>query len=188
MLIIEGTDGIGKTILARRLEEELQKHGPWIYSHLSKPPATWEYPQSYLPHIMTHKIQDRFHMSSVVYDIARGDKPLLLPEQYRLVDAYCRLHGAFTVVLTATEKIVANVDCSTQLYSEIVHQDVNKMYMELVAADTSFMPKDYLTLLPQYKVDWDLSYHRTDPTKFPAEDENLIKKILARYMERINAL
>lgn len=108
MIIIEGTDTLGKTTLAQKLvaSKELVAQG-YLYRHLTRPPSTLNRFWGYLDEAAAHTVQDRFHMSEVAYSYARGDRSSpLSPEMYNMVDAFLRLQGAFTVVLTASRDLI----------------------------------------------------------------------------------
>lgn len=103
MIILEGTDLVGKTTLAKRLVELLDDRG-YIYRHLSRLPDAFDRYHGYARLMSRCVVHDRFHMSEVVYSYARGDRSTkLCPETYRLVDAKLRLVPALTVVVTAAD-------------------------------------------------------------------------------------
>jgi len=74
MLILEGADQLGKTTLANKLLKELHKRGyPYVYRHFTRLPDCWKYPMSYLAHVSEPVVQDRFHMSEIVYTYMRNE-------------------------------------------------------------------------------------------------------------------
>jgi thymidylate kinase len=106
MLIIEGSDLLGKTTLCKALvnSPQLRSQG-YIYKHFTRLPHEFNYFWGYVQHAAKYSVQDRFHMSEIVYASTRYEQPQISPEMYRLVDGYLRSLGCFTVVLTADEEV-----------------------------------------------------------------------------------
>ena len=96
MLIVEGPDGSGKTTFCRELVKLLPTH---IYAHFSRLPPGFDYYQGYIDRMSPNVVQDRFHISEIIYSELRGDKSPLTLENFRLIDAKLRLIGAYTVVI-----------------------------------------------------------------------------------------
>lgn len=131
MLIVEGTDGIGKTTFCHKLVKRLQKQGPWIYSHFTKLPKIWSFPDSYKPHVRRFIVQDRFHMSEIVYRLARQESRMLSEEAYRQIDAWCGLVGVYTVILTADSATIKRGNHSKQMHSLTIAQRANDLFAEM---------------------------------------------------------
>lgn len=105
MLIIEGSDLVGKTTLAKDLVKKLNERGhPHIYRHLSRLPDSFNRFCGYEQVMSTYSVNDRGPMSEPVYANMRGDETSLTPWLYQRVDAMLQLKGAFTVVLYAMEE------------------------------------------------------------------------------------
>ena len=62
MLLIEGTDGLGKTTLAKKLQRELQS----AYVHYGPLPEWWREPH-YVTRCLNHAVYDRYHWSCWAY-------------------------------------------------------------------------------------------------------------------------
>lgn len=105
MLIIEGTDLVGKTTFAKTLVDELRNDG-YIYKHFSRLPETFDYYWGYRDNAVRRSVQDRYHMSEIAYSMARGDIPKIDPLGYHLIDGALRNYGAFTVVITAEAELI----------------------------------------------------------------------------------
>lgn len=175
MLIVEGTDGIGKTTLCQRLLCELQESRPYVYRHLSKLPVCWKWPGSYWEHIARHVVQDRFHMSEIVYRIVRNEQQRLTPEMYRLLDARLRLVGAFTVVIVASKDVIAREhEKRDNIHTLEQHYVADHKYRDIINYEGI---STY-----NFKVDWDFTCIVTNT--YPAEDDTLCKLILSRYKQR----
>lgn len=171
MLIVEGTDNVGKTTLCHKLVKALEEHGPWIYSHFTRLPKTWVYPDSYVPHIHRHVVRDRFHMSEITYLPCRGEVVQQLGhEEYRWLDGLCRVQGAFTVVILATTKFLLDHHESTgQMYNLDVHRCANRGFESIV----NYM---YAPYTPDF--DYVIRINESWP-----EDRH-VQNIITRYIER----
>ncbi len=113
MLIVEGTDGVGKTTLCRRLLDRLPTH---VYAHFTRLPAGFDYYWGYADRAGADVVQDRFHLSEVAYAAACGRPCGLTPDLYALVDARLRALGAFTVVVLADPELVRSRWDESQMY------------------------------------------------------------------------
>ena len=107
MLIVEGTDLVGKTALCAELLLRLNKAGgKYQYAHLEKPTAAWDPYWDYAEWIRRHVVQDRFYLSDIAYRWACGENQRVDWETARLIDARLRLVGALTVIVVATPEFL----------------------------------------------------------------------------------
>lgn len=107
MLVVEGPDLVGKTTFAASLAARLNELGwPHLYRHFGKQPECWAqdpvrlYRLSMTPYV----VQDRFHLSEVVYAAVEGParRPHLGPSSYEQVQREFRNHWeGYLVVVTA---------------------------------------------------------------------------------------
>jgi hypothetical protein len=110
MVILEGSDCVGKTTLANMLLEQdyFQSIGA-RYGHLSRLPDDHDRLLDYKELIDPLLIQDRFHMSEIAYCAGRQElfeNVKLTPHMYELIDAWLRLVGAVTVVILAPPSLI----------------------------------------------------------------------------------
>jgi thymidylate kinase len=180
MLIVEGSDLVGKTTLCEELLRRLDaKKFPHIMSHFGRLPDGWDYYWSYLPRISRYIVQDRFHMSEIVYRNARQEPSLLMPEVYRLLDAAVRKVGALTVVVTASEDVLlGQIETREEEHSPEQIMRANANFLQIVSEPHWF----------GYTPDWDIHYHVDATSGFPSGDESLIDKILDAYCRRSRLL
>jgi hypothetical protein len=105
LIICDGADLVGKTTFCKNLlETEYCQDNGMVYSHLSRLPIGWQFPQSYVERACRNVVQDRFHMSEPVYAKVREEETKLTPELYRMVDARLRFLGAVNVVIVASQE------------------------------------------------------------------------------------
>jgi thymidylate kinase len=104
MLIVEGTDLTGKTVLCEKLRERLAAlDEPHEYAHLGLLPAEWDYVNDYVSRIRPSVVQDRFFLSEAAYGpVVRGGSRVS-PIQLDALTTMLRAAGGFTVVLVAEE-------------------------------------------------------------------------------------
>ena len=137
MIIVEGTDLIGKTTLCEALVKGLNSLGcPHIYAHFTKLPATFQRVWHYKPFINRFVVRDRFYMSRMAYGMAFDNQPLLNETDYRTLDAWCRLVGAYHVVVLADDETIEQQWDAKQGEGEMYDLDgikrVNKLFRDFV--------------------------------------------------------
>jgi len=150
MLIIEGTDLVGKTTLANDIIPKLEY--PHTYAHLGVLPKNWDHYHNYLDLMGRYIVQDRFIMSDIVYSKTLH-RPLLMPaENYIAINAHLILWGGFTVVLTADNTLLG------YRYDELgdTLYDLNTI---LRAND------EFCRIVDNHSHHFDLHYHNFGPTQ-----------------------
>lgn len=165
MLIIEGTDLVGKTTLAQTLTKRLAYSG-YVYSHFTRLPRGFDYCWDYIARASRRVVQDRFHMSEWAYSQARDDpepSPLSC-EKYRVIDGYLRSIGAFTVVILAEESLIRSRLGREEMYDIDV----------ILKAQNSFK---YLTTTRA--CDYDLVIKCDERNPWP-DDQRILSAYLAR--------
>lgn len=94
MLILEGTDLVGKTTLAHKLAKQLKM----IYQHIGPLPDTWTC-RHYLELGMIDSVRDRYHLSALAYRGLSWQPEIAAP---RILDAALVMrHCAFKVIIVA---------------------------------------------------------------------------------------
>lgn len=104
MIVVEGTDNLGKTTLCNALVKEINARGlPHVYTHFGKLSDSFDRVWDYLPHMNPCVVMDRFYMSRQAYGKALKNQRTLNFEQYRLLDAWLRMHRGYTVLVVASD-------------------------------------------------------------------------------------
>lgn len=185
MLIIEGSDCVGKTTLCNELLKRLNAAGcAMIPQHFGLLPKDWGYYADYLPYMATHTVMDRFIMSEVVYGhTLRGGSPLT-PEIYRLLDAHLRMLGAVTVVVVANDywyrlQLKEKYGERRQVFDVDQVTRVNKGFMDLVYRDDPVS-----TWVLEYSVDFDYTYECNQGNGYPASNETFLSMVTQTYLRR----
>jgi hypothetical protein len=96
VLIIEGSDNVGKTTACKKLEVM----GAIPYRHLSKPPDDFDHVREYMERVGPH-VQDRFHLGAITYGrlTKNGNCPAV--RDMLMVQRYLRWQGCITVIMYA---------------------------------------------------------------------------------------
>jgi len=176
MLIIEGTDHVGKTTLAKKLERRFSAHG-FVYQHLSRLTDGFDRYWGYLPLIRPRVVQDRLFLSEIAYASARGEssEATLPPEYLRLLNAHKHLVGGFTVLITCNDYLL------TSRYAKEENQE-HQMYKTpiVIAANKAFMCLPAQLIEPGYHI------HLTKDRPWPSEDQ--LEEIVQEYTRLQNIL
>jgi len=181
MIIIEGTDLVGKTRLCERLIAELNERGkPVVYDHFGRLPKGWDYYWDYLGRMNRNVVMDRFTLSEVAYRYANKEPQNILPEDWRVLDAKLRLVGAVTVVVTAADSIIAR-EYDNRRDEEMFDLDVvlraNDAFAQL-AEGVGELSKTF------GQVDIDIVYRITHGGGFPSSSDFLVKDIIQHWEKR----
>lgn len=106
MLVVEGTDLLGKTTLCNKLVKRLndEYRALFTYQHLGRLPAHWHSVWSYVDKMTRYCVQDRFHDSELAYAQARGDRPIIDNDAYRLVEAHLALRAGLKVAIVCDDE------------------------------------------------------------------------------------
>lgn len=126
MLIIEGSDCVGKTTLANELSRRLN----YAYQHLGPLPDCW-YDIDYVNLAAANSVRDRFHLSEIVYSTVLS-RPVKIAN-LRLLHATLMLkYSAYTVIITADNSLLGPRHSSRdELFNLETVQAVNNMFSKL---------------------------------------------------------
>lgn len=170
MIIIEGSDLVGKTTLCGALVKRLRREG-LIYSHFTRLPDEFNRYWGYIERMSSRIVQDRFHMSEPVYAKMRGDQTKLTHQMYRLIDAKTRLLGTVNVVVTAEDDLIKSRWREGEMYK-----------IEQVYHANSLFKKCVMNEMDGYVMDVDIHIGCTVEKPYP--DTLDIERIAALWMGR----
>jgi len=102
MIIVEGTDLVGKTTLVRALVKRLNELGEsHIPLPLSKLPESFDKYTDYIPLMNPNVVWDRFYLSRQAYGQALQNQETLSAAGLQTLDAWTTLHCGFVVLCIA---------------------------------------------------------------------------------------
>lgn len=101
MLIIEGSDNLGKTILAKKIVDKMMEKGfPTVYSHMGRPnEQLFDFFYAYKDIMNSCSVMDRFHLGGLAY---HHDK--ITPQRLTIINSWVRSVGGLIVVLYAGDQ------------------------------------------------------------------------------------
>jgi len=101
MLLIEGSDNLGKTVLAKKIVRKISDMGlPVVYSWMTRPNENvFDFFLSYKKLLNPYAVQDRFHLSGMAYHY---DK--ISCQRLQIINAWIRSVGGLIVVLYAADE------------------------------------------------------------------------------------
>lgn len=154
MLIIEGSDFVGKTTFANKLVVmaiEDAKYPVW-YCHMSRPNPAFNWFEDYQDYLSKYAVQDRYHLGSLAYHDGVMDLATL-----RIIEGWLFSLGSFVVLfycsdydwyherLTEHEQTVTNFDVDTLM-------EANHRFHSMGSFDTPVRPivDYYIDIAPKY--------------------------------------
>lgn len=137
MLIVEGPDLVGKTTFCRALVRRADERGlfPAIYHHLSRLPSTWDPERDYLPLVSPFVVQDRFHLSEIVYGHVTRGESFLAPGTASFIDETNARQGGMTLIFCAPDPafiVEQHQKRGDQMFPLEKILEVNEMYCRLI--------------------------------------------------------
>jgi thymidylate kinase len=176
MLILEGSDCLGKSTFAEKLLAEADSRviHPTFYSHMSRPNNAFDFFTHYQDMITKYAIQDRFHIGGIVWhDRIPQDK-------LDIIEAWLALAGSLTIVLYASDDVayreLLKKDQRGNLLSLDTMCDANKEYRA--------MAKDNHELSVNINYSYDIT-----PTCVPIyPDQQDVELIIDEWFDKLRLL
>lgn len=111
MLVIEGSDCLGKTILAKKIVIKMMEKGfPTVYSHMGRPnEQLFDFFYAYKDMINPCSVMDRFHLGGLAYHSNKISK-----QRLKIINSWIRSIGGMIIVLYANDE---------QWYRRRLHED-----------------------------------------------------------------
>lgn len=173
MLIVEGSDRVGKSTFVKALTEHpVLRAAGYISAHFGRLPNGFDHYWGYIDRASRYIVQDRFHMSEIVYADARGENPMISVDQYWMLDGVLRQLGVFTVVITAEPVLIEERWTPTEMYKLGTIQVANKSFERIITQ----------RWYGEYRPEFDYHIHCTRHRPFP--DEHDVNRIVELYTSR----
>jgi thymidylate kinase len=172
MLIIEGTDKLGKTTLCKTLQKKIMDTcGEDVpYTHYGVRPRNFDFYNDYSKRIQPWTIADRFHYSEYAYEKAQGKEPRYSQEVLEMLCGEVLSVGGFVVLLISSTDFL--MKCLKSVPDEIFENSilyrVNTLYKCL--AETRLTDCKFVVEITEK--------HRA------ADDKDLVQNIASEYIKR----
>jgi thymidylate kinase len=138
MLIIEGSDDLGKTTAAKRIVEIVSSRIPAEYRHMGRPTANFDFGKDYFKMIEPFVVQDRFHYGSLIWH-----EGVMNATKFSVIEGKIRSIGGMSVVFVTTDVdwYVKQLQASERKQMFNVDQlvNANARYQALAAKYADFM-------------------------------------------------
>lgn len=100
MFIIEGPDDLGKTTFANKVVKRVNESGlpyPAYYSHMTRPPVSFNFSTDYVDRMSVYGVQDRFHLGGIVYH------ERINPENLNWIKGQLAIRNSFVLLMYTTD-------------------------------------------------------------------------------------
>lgn len=181
MLIIEGSDNLGKTTAAKRLVElaaqraKQVKDGqddvyPVRYQHMSRPNHAFNFFTDYQDMVCKYAVQDRFHLGGLVWH-----KDVINPHSLRIIEGWLHCLGSIVVVFVCSneewykDRLVSSQ--RVEMFDVSVLVQANRAFQHLASGQHFCKP------IIEFVVDV------SGPDKFP--NDTKLNTILDAWFERL---
>lgn len=146
MFIIEGSDNLGKTTLAKDIVAKCATSiFPIRYQHMSRQNESFNYGSHYRDMMSAYAVQDRFHLGALVWH-----KPGTLPRsRLRIIEGELLALASFTVILFTSDDHWYREHCKRlagyreQMFSLDTIVSANRQYREMVERRTVYFDAAY---------------------------------------------
>ena len=161
MLIIEGSDHVGKTTMAKwivqlaaqrveaaieaikeeddaeRCEALANQVRPIRYQHMSRPNVAFDFFQDYRDMINVHGVQDRFHLGALAYH-----DDVLDESHLRLIESWLTQYASMTILLVAPDedwyKWHLEMKAKPEMFSISRMMKANKIFLSIAGGTYKF--------------------------------------------------
>jgi hypothetical protein len=154
VIVIEGSDNLGKTRASKRIAELTG----WEYRHMNPPPDHWDYNLDVVKMVQIQTVQDRFHLGGLVYGHFLQCHPVVQLDLGRYRDLCInelRERGVLIVVMYAgddawyADHLEADPE-RDEMFSSVKRQAANAIFRGLPGIDFRYdvardgYPDDYM--------------------------------------------
>ena len=138
MLIVEGSDLLGKTAFIKALLVEAERQCfPMIPQHFGLLPQGWNYRDDYIPYINRQTVMDRFILSELVYGETLRNGCKITPVQFDMLQALLWVDFSITVVVVGAPQFYEHhIRTHPRIHDEEFGVDalldVNRAFIEVI--------------------------------------------------------
>jgi len=176
MIVIEGTDLVGKTVLAEKLAEKLG----FMYYHLKEPLQLSGY-VNLIKELGPNVIFDRLHLSRTAYGKAVKNQKVLHPVGMKVVDDYITVNSGLVIVILGSEKDIRKYWRKDEMYSIENVLRTNHQYEKIVK--NKHIKTDICIIPSEHKLIKNVTCCFTDASKniWPSSHLDFIIEMYEKY-------
>ena len=179
MLIIEGSDLVGKTTLIKAICDEASERGfPMIPQHFGLLPNNWDFYGDYFPYVTQRTVMDRFILSEVVYGETLRDGSRIHEGYFKALQAYIETYKSMTVIIAAEpEFFKEHVHRQMQYRAEVFRED------QICKVNDAFLSVMVNRHLNEFEIDYDIAREIHNDRDFPSSDPEFVSEIVETYLK-----
>ena len=182
MLIIEGSDLVGKTTLIKAIcDEAITRDFPMIPQHFGLLPDNWDFDKGYHDYISKRTVMDRFVLSEVVYGEtlrsgSRIDEAGFYKLQYNMYKT--AVSPAMTVIIAA----------APDFFKEHVHKQMQERVEvfkeeQICEVNDAFLKIMQTRQLGRFQIEYDIAREIHNDRDFPSSDPEFVNEIVETYLK-----
>ena len=182
MLIVEGSDLVGKTSLVKELCKEAIEQGfPMIPQHFGLLPDSWDFFSDYLPYIQKRTVMDRFIISELIYGELLRNKCRISYSSWEALNRLMTHEKCMTIIIAAEPEFFAtHVKKEHSKRGEVFNPE------EIMSVNMGFLQTGIHHTFCSYKVDFTTLWKVENNRTFPSSNKTFIKNTIKRYIEMQN--
>ena len=187
MLIIEGSDLVGKTTLIKEICTEATKRGfPMIPQHFGLLPDNWDFYQDYLDYINKRTVMDRFVLSEIVYGEILREKSRITPRIWSHLNRHCvsgpgpgyDLSTSMTVIIAAEpdffkEHVHKQFEYRSEVFKEEQICNVNDAFLMVMQTHR----------INEFEIEYDIAHEVQNDRDFPSSNPDFVEEIVETYLK-----
>ena len=187
MLIIEGSDLVGKTTLIKEICEQASERGfPMIPQHFGLLPDNWDFEKDYHDYVSKRTVMDRFVLSEVVYGETLRYGSRITPRMWQRLHSYnvCGpgpgydLESSMTVIIAAEsvffkQHVHKQMQERVEVFKEEQICEVNDAFLDIIARHH----------FGKFDIYYDIAHIVTGNRDFPSSDPAFVSEIVETYLK-----
>ena len=179
MLIIEGSDLVGKTTLIKELCTEATKRGfPMIPQHFGLLPDSWNFFGDYLDYIVDTTVMDRFILSEVIYGEILRDGSRINQCDFKALQSNLNYNKAMTVIIAAEpdffkEHVHKQFEYRSEVFKEEQICNVNDAFLMVMQTHR----------INEFEIEYDIAHEVQNDRDFPSSNPDFVEEIVETYLK-----
>ncbi len=183
MLIVEGSNLVGKTMLVGSLCHVANKQGyAMIPQSFGKLPDTWDFSTDYLPYVNNQTVMDRFILSEIIQGEASEHDSRISPQIYEALQMYLSSFSCMTISISVDRSFYEK-----HLRIENTRKG-NVNFAESMKANNGFLELRDTSTFHNYGIGAVYNYHVEGYRSFPSNNASFVEDIVSTYIKNIESI